>query len=67
MKTRYIPGQWNANTVLMGGLGKAPDNLELQDDSDGTAKSFNESEPTILVHAGTVTVEENNIHEIQVT
>lgn len=35
MKTRYTPGQWNANTVLMGGLGKAPDNLELKDD-DGT-------------------------------
>ncbi len=27
-KTTYVPGQWNANTVLMGGLGKAPENEE---------------------------------------
>ena len=29
-KTTYVAGQWNANTVLMGGLGKAPENEDSQ-------------------------------------
>ena len=29
-KMAYTVGQWNANTVLMGGLGKTPEDIDEQ-------------------------------------
>ena len=32
-KNTFTPGQWNVNTVLMGGLGKDPDEIQEETSS----------------------------------